>query len=102
MKNDIHPTYNENVVVKCACGASFTVGSTRDNLGVEVCSQCHPFFTGKQKLLDTAGRVDRFKARLETSNKLKEELAKKKAAKKIKVEKQAQEDKEAQEAKDAK
>lgn len=60
MKEGIHPKYGE-AVVKCACGESFTTGSTKKNLHVEICSKCHPFFTGKQKLIDTGGRVDRFK-----------------------------------------
>ena len=59
MKPEIHPTYQQ-VNVHCACGENWTTGSTKDELRVEICSQCHPFFTGKQKLIDTAGRVDRF------------------------------------------
>ena len=63
MKQGIHPEYNE-IKVQCACGHSFTTRSTRkDDLHVEICSECHPFFTGKQKLVDTAGRVDRFNKR---------------------------------------
>lgn len=63
MKQDIHPNYQEINVI-CACGHSFKTGSTmKDDLHVEICSDCHPFFTGKQKLVDTAGRVDRFKRR---------------------------------------
>ncbi len=60
MKEGIHPDYAE-AVVKCACGETFTTGSTKKNLHVEICSKCHPFFTGRQKLIDTGGRVDRFK-----------------------------------------
>jgi len=60
MKKEIHPNYT-NTTASCACGASFEVGSTRENIKVEICSQCHPFFTGKQKLVDSAGRIDRFK-----------------------------------------
>ncbi|HCY88548.1 MAG TPA: 50S ribosomal protein L31 [Desulfobacteraceae bacterium] len=60
MKKDIHPNYTKTTA-SCACGASFEVGSTRANIKVEICSQCHPFFTGKQKLVDSAGRIDRFK-----------------------------------------
>lgn len=60
MKSGIHPDYKPTVV-KCACGATFETASTRDNLRVDICSNCHPFFTGKQKLVDTGGRVDRFK-----------------------------------------
>lgn len=59
MKTDIHPQYNQ-VPVHCACGETWTTGSTKNELRVEICSKCHPFFTGKQKLLDTAGRIDRF------------------------------------------
>lgn len=60
MKNDIHPNYIETTV-RCACGNEFVTGSTKDNIRVEICSKCHPFFTGKQKLMDTAGRVERFR-----------------------------------------
>lgn len=62
MKPEIHPTY-ETVKVTCSCGNSFDTRSTlgNDSMSVEVCSECHPFYTGKQKLLDTAGRVDKFK-----------------------------------------
>ncbi len=63
MKKDIHPKYNIKSEVTCACGAVFTVGSTMDKINVEICSQCHPFYTGNEKVLDTAGRVDRFKKR---------------------------------------
>ena len=59
MKEAIHPEYKK-VVVKCACGAEFETCSTKENLRVDICSKCHPFFTGKQKLVDTGGRVDRF------------------------------------------
>ena len=65
MKKDIHPTYYPDAVVKCACGNTFTVGSTVKEIDVELCSSCHPFYTGKQKLVDSGGRVDRFKKRLE-------------------------------------
>jgi len=60
MKEGIHPKYYHDAVVKCACGNSFTTGSTNPELRVEICSQCHPFFTGKQKIMDTGGRVERF------------------------------------------
>ena len=62
MKEKIHPNYIESTVT-CLCGNSFTVGSTRTNLKVEVCSRCHPFYTGEQRIMDTAGRVERFKRR---------------------------------------
>jgi large subunit ribosomal protein L31 len=60
MKKDIHPEYYKTKV-HCACGSEFETGSTLKEISVEICSQCHPFFTGKQKLIDTAGRVERFK-----------------------------------------
>lgn len=60
MKPGIHPTYTHQAVVTCACGTTFVTGSTVEKLQVEVCSHCHPFFTGKQNLVDTAGRVDRY------------------------------------------
>ncbi|MGB9712465.1 MAG: 50S ribosomal protein L31 [Dissulfurimicrobium sp.] len=59
MKDGIHPKY-QTVKVRCACGNEFEVGSTANEIRVEICSQCHPFFTGKQKLIDTAGRVEKF------------------------------------------
>jgi large subunit ribosomal protein L31 len=64
MKKDIHPKYNNKAEVTCACGATFLVGSTMDKIEVEICSECHPFYTGNEKVLDTAGRVDRFKKRV--------------------------------------
>jgi large subunit ribosomal protein L31 len=63
MKNKIHPKYYKDAKVVCACGNSFTTGSTVKLMKVEVCSQCHPFFTGERKMMDTAGRVERFKRR---------------------------------------
>ncbi|ARC86831.1 ribosomal protein L31 [Clostridium argentinense CDC 2741] len=60
MKEGIHPNYNHDTVVKCACGNTFTTGSVKDELKVEICSKCHPFFTGKQKIVDAGGRVDKF------------------------------------------
>lgn len=63
MKKDIHPQYYKDAKVSCACGAHFTTGSTLPELKVELCSECHPFYTGKQKLVDTARRVEKFKAR---------------------------------------
>ena len=59
MKKDIHPKYNK-VMASCACGNEFETGSTQENIRVELCSACHPFYTGKQKLVDSAGRVERF------------------------------------------
>lgn len=64
MKKKIHPEYQEKATVTCACGGSWEVGSTEDKMEVEVCSNCHPYYTGKQKLMDVTGRVDQFKKRL--------------------------------------
>lgn len=64
MKKDIHPEYFPEAKVSCACGAKFTVGSTKPELTVEICGYCHPFYTGTEKVMDTAGRVERFKAKL--------------------------------------
>jgi large subunit ribosomal protein L31 len=63
MKKDIHPNYYTAAKVRCACGNKFTVGATKPEIHVEICSNCHPFYTGEEKLIDTAGRVERFKAR---------------------------------------
>ena len=64
MKKDIHPKYEE-ATVHCSCGNTFTTRSTKSELHVELCSQCHPFYTGKQKLVDSGGRVERFKKRMD-------------------------------------
>ena len=64
MKQKIHPTYYEKAKIMCACGAVYEVGSTEETIRVEICSNCHPFYTGKQKLVDTARRVDRFQKRI--------------------------------------
>jgi large subunit ribosomal protein L31 len=65
MQSDIHPTYHTKATVNCAgCGTAYTVGSTKESVQVELCSNCHPFYTGKQKLVDTAGRVDRYRSRV--------------------------------------
>jgi len=99
MKKDIHPKYYENAKVKCACGATFEVGSTEPEINVEICYQCHPFFTGQEKLLDTAGRVDKFRARVEAAKKYKEnnkskseevkKVEKKKPAKRLSIDEKA-------------
>ena len=64
MKQDIHPEYYPRATIKCACGKSFTIGATKELIETETCSQCHPFYTGKEKDLDTIGRVQKFKERL--------------------------------------
>ena len=74
MKKEIHPKYYPNAKVRCACGNSFTVGSTKEYIEIEICSKCHPFYTGKEKMVDAMGRVEKFKKRLAK----KEELKKKK------------------------
>lgn len=71
MKSKIHPKYNPEVEVKCACGNSFKIGSTADKINVEICSECHPYYTGKEKLVDSTGRVDRFKQRLQKTTAMK-------------------------------
>ncbi len=63
MKKDIHPTYHSDAKISCACGNTLDVGSTIEAISVELCSQCHPFYTGKQKIIDTARRVEKFQAR---------------------------------------
>ena len=79
MKAGIHPKY-DTVKVACACGSTFTTRSTRSNkdgvLQVEICSSCHPFFTGRQKLLDTEGRVDRFQRKMAKSKAIQEQMKK--------------------------
>jgi len=84
MKKDIHPTYYPETLAKCACGNTFKVGSTKPELNVEICSACHPFYTGKEKLIDTAGRVERYR-KLQTRGK---EMQAAKPAKKVRVKKQ--------------
>lgn len=64
MKKDIHPAYFVQAQIVCACGAKQTLGATKEHIQVEICSQCHPYYTGKEKLVDTAGRVERFRTRL--------------------------------------
>jgi len=64
MKKGIHPKYYPQAKVKCACGNIFTVGSTKELMEIEICSKCHPFYTGKEKIVDTMGRVEKFRKRL--------------------------------------
>ena len=82
MKAEIHPTYYDNTSATCACGAVFTVGSTKKEIHVEICSACHPFYTGNEKIIDTAGRVERFKKRRDTGVSAKAAAKTKKPAKK--------------------
>ncbi|MGB9680175.1 MAG: 50S ribosomal protein L31 [Thermoanaerobacteraceae bacterium] len=69
MKENIHPTYYHDAVVKCACGNTFITGSTKKELKVEICSKCHPLFTGQQKIVDTGGRVERFRKKFNLNEK---------------------------------
>ena len=69
MKKDIHPQYYHKAEVVCACGAKFEVGSTLEKIKVEICSACHPFYTGNEKIVDTAGRVEKFKTRMKAAKK---------------------------------
>lgn len=85
MKKDIHPTYYPEAKVTCACGNAFTVGSTLPNLEVEVCSACHPFYTGQDKLLDKVGRIQKFRERLAKKQEPKPKKPKKSEAKKAKA-----------------
>ncbi len=71
MKKDIHPKYDLKTKATCACGAIFAVGSTLPEIKMEICSQCHPFYTGNEKIMDTAGRVERFKKRAVATTKAK-------------------------------
>ncbi len=87
MKKDIHPKFNKKAKATCACGAKFEVGSSLDEIKVEICSQCHPFYTGVEKVVDTAGRVEKFKKRKEVASKIPKKTPKEKAPKKQKEEK---------------
>lgn len=69
MKKDIHPKYYPKSKVHCACGNTFEMGSTQPEMEIEICSQCHPFYTGKEKIVDTMGRVQKFKQRMERAKK---------------------------------
>lgn len=68
MKTGIHPTYYSEMTISCACGNTIVTGSTKKEMKTELCSACHPFFTGKQRLVDTAGRVEKFRARQKASD----------------------------------
>ena len=75
MKEKIHPKWYPEATVSCACGSTFTSGSTMPTISVEICAACHPFFTGQQKFIDTAGRVDKFNQRMALADKKKAEVA---------------------------
>lgn len=93
MKQKIHPKYYSKVKASCACGASFVVGSTESEIKTELCSACHPFYTGKQKLVDTARRVDKFKKRTEQKQKLIDRKGKK-AKRQVRASKKSEKKKE--------
>lgn len=86
MKSDIHPKWYPKAVVACACGNTFTVGATKDKIQVEICSNCHPFFTGEMKFIDSMGRVERFQSKIKHASDAgpyvskKKKLAQKRAA----------------------
>lgn len=79
MKKKIHPKYFKDAKITCACGNVISVGSTVQNMQIEICSACHPFYTGKKKLVDSAGQVDRFKKRMKKASELKKTRIDKKA-----------------------
>ncbi|RLC35409.1 50S ribosomal protein L31 [Candidatus Shapirobacteria bacterium] len=88
MKQGIHPTYYNNCQVTCACGNSFTTGSTLKEIKVEICSKCHPFFTGEQSFADTKGRIEKFKEKVAKGKAYKSKKGKKtKKSKKTKTKK---------------
>jgi len=93
MKKSIHPKYYPEAKVICACGHTFTIGSTMEEIHVEICSACHPFYTGKQKLLDTARRVDKFQKRVDAKVETKGKTAKKAKQKEIQKTKKAKAEK---------
>ena len=81
MKKAIHPTYFPSAEFTCVCGASYTIGSTKEKNTTEMCSACHPFYTGTEKIVDTAGRVEKFKARQTAAKTVVKKAPAKKAAK---------------------
>ena len=84
MKSDIHPKYYKEAIITCACGAKHKLGATYEKMGAEICSNCHPFYTGEEKLVDTAGRVEKFKARKDRAKTTLRSKTEKKAIKKAK------------------
>jgi len=77
MKKEIHPKYYPNAQVRCACGNNFTIGSTKEFIEIEICSKCHPFYAKKEKIVDTMGRVQKFRKRLARKTEIEEKRAKK-------------------------
>ena len=78
MKKETHPEYYKDAIVHCSCGKTFKVGSTKKEIQVEICSACHPFYTGQEKIIDTAGRVEKFKSRIAKKQELKSKKERKK------------------------
>ena len=85
MKKDIHLKYHPKSKITCACGNTFNVGSTVEEMQVEICSNCHPFYTGKQKFIDTRGRVDRFKRIVEKAAQSKKKVTSKTEKRRLKA-----------------
>jgi large subunit ribosomal protein L31 len=81
MKKDIHPKVNKDTVITCACGNSFVSSSTLSTITVEICSECHPFYTGQQKFVDTEGRIEKFAKKMKSTEEIKEKQKAKKAPK---------------------
>lgn len=86
MKANIHPQYFENAQVVCACGNRFTVGSTMETLHIELCNKCHPFYTGEQRFVDSASRIQKYQAKQEVAKRYQEVKVKKKEEEKKKTE----------------
>jgi len=93
MKQKIHPKYNDDCKVTCACGNAFSIGSVLQEIRVELCNKCHPFYTGKQKFVDTARRVEKFQARVDKTTKAAGTRKGKKVKKAAKAKKQKEEEK---------
>lgn len=93
MKKEIHPEYFPKAKITCACGAKYEIGSTREEISIELCSACHPFYTGKQKIIDTARRVEKFQERV--AKKAAQATGKKAKKAKRAAQKKTQEDKKA-------
>ena len=89
MKKDIHPKYHDKITASCACGNSFETGSTDPEIKTDLCSKCHPFYTGKQKLVDTARRVEKFKAKVDAQEGVAKVRKGKKAKRAVKAETRA-------------
>ena len=89
MKTNIHPPYYPDAIVSCACGHTFTTGSTKQTIQVEICAACHPFFTGEMKYVDTAGRVDKFMSKVQAAGATKYVKKKDKKAAKLAAQKTA-------------